>query len=401
LDEIGTNCSAFVLRPAFKTYSDGATISSGDLLTISTRKTISGSTYTLHVSELDCQNSADADVRRQLNIDHAYIEGGLELNAVVVNLHGGNPSLFRMLQLRSHEVDSIKEVIRGEDVITFYHKQAGAYLHYEPMLNAKPFFYESARVSDKLRKKSYWLWKIENEQVYHGGDQVLIEEDANNKYRIKHVVTNMYLMQSDTQLLVTADYMDPKTLFSFRPFSKASSHSFLAAGDMAFVRGCTGDFLVLNDKSDHMLASQVSFKQETVGRSESSMESEEHQDMMRLKHRMRPVRMSNQELLPDSDALLVVPVRQSALDAVVSVRRHVLYLEDFKRELTKLPNCQGGNPVSLERSNKMYGSVGEKGVMEITMDVHGRVKRSLTRLVVNCTWGDELNPMSRDGERNK
>ena len=46
----GNNCSIFVVKPAFKTYAEGAPICSGDVVTFETQKTVAGSHYTLHVS---------------------------------------------------------------------------------------------------------------------------------------------------------------------------------------------------------------------------------------------------------------------------------------------------------------------------------------------------------------
>jgi len=185
LDPHGSNNSAFLIRPAFKTYSDGSIISSGDLVTFTTKKTMSGSQYTLHMGD-SAENAAEININRQLMIDHDYIEDGRELNACVVNIHGGSVTLFRMLLMRSSEVEESKVAIRGEDVVTFYNKQAGAYLHYDPKIASEPFFYESSRVSDKGRKKCQWMWKIESEQLYCGGEQVSADEDTKKKYRIKH-----------------------------------------------------------------------------------------------------------------------------------------------------------------------------------------------------------------------
>lgn len=50
LQSEGTNCSIFTIKPAFKTYAEGSTVSSGDLVTFQTRKTIAASNYSLHMS---------------------------------------------------------------------------------------------------------------------------------------------------------------------------------------------------------------------------------------------------------------------------------------------------------------------------------------------------------------
>lgn len=52
-------------------------------------------------------------------------------------------------------------------------------------------------------------------------------------------------------LSVTSDYLSPKTLFSFKPFSKATSadgkHAVLNKGDMAWLRGGNADWMTLTE----------------------------------------------------------------------------------------------------------------------------------------------------------
>jgi hypothetical protein len=111
-----------------------------------------------------------------------------------------------------------------------------------------------------------------------------------------------------------------------------------------------------------------------------------------LKNRIMPARMSAQQLVPDSDALLVLPVNKRALDNVLSVRQYVLILQDYARELEKLPDCTG-------RSNQ--GPAGERAVLNITTAVMDQVQEALEKLVLNLSWGDDSNPMSRDGRPNR
>ena len=85
LDVDGNNTSAMVVHPAFKTYSDGSPISSGDLLTFQTKKTISGSHYFLHMAELKELMANPEHCRRSLTIQHDYITGGQELNAMTTD----------------------------------------------------------------------------------------------------------------------------------------------------------------------------------------------------------------------------------------------------------------------------------------------------------------------------
>lgn len=82
LDIDGNNTSAMIVHPAFKTYSDGSPISSGDLLTFQTKKTISGSHYYLHMGEVKELMANPEPCQRSLTIRHDYIKGGQELNAM-------------------------------------------------------------------------------------------------------------------------------------------------------------------------------------------------------------------------------------------------------------------------------------------------------------------------------
>ena len=57
-------------------------------------------------------------------------------------------------------------------------------------------------------------------------------------------------------LSVTSDYLSPKTLFSFKPFSKATSadgkHAVLRKGDMAFLRGYNSDWMTLAEEKPEL-----------------------------------------------------------------------------------------------------------------------------------------------------
>ena len=76
------------------------------------------------------------------------------------------------------------------------------------------------------------------------------------KYRIKHLVSNMYLMQQGDVLTVTANYISPTTLFSFKPFSKVTGadgkHAVLRSADMAFLRGHNADWVTLTEDKPEM-----------------------------------------------------------------------------------------------------------------------------------------------------
>ena len=164
LDYFGNNKSALVVHPAFKTHNIGSPISSGDLLTFASKKNISGNPYYLHMGEIKEWQTDATEVQRSLNIQHKYIIGGQELNAASIEWH---PTFFRAMIFKPLKNFSDKSAIQAEDVVTFYHKEHGAFLHYDPKISSRPFFYESSRVGSKGRKKGNWMWKIESSRLIH------------------------------------------------------------------------------------------------------------------------------------------------------------------------------------------------------------------------------------------
>jgi hypothetical protein len=92
--------------------------------------------------------------------------------------------------------------------------------------------------------------------------------------------------------------------------------------------------------------------------------------------RTMPITFKKLELVPDSDALLILPIRPSALGALVQVRRLVLVLRDFQTQLQSLPDCQP----SLEKAG---------AVVDVVSENYDRVYDTLRTLVVNCTWGED------------
>ena len=126
LDRDGNNKSALVVHPAFKTHSSGSPISSGDLLTFASKKTISGNTYYLHMGEIKEWETDATEVQRSLSIQHKYITGGQELNAASTEWH---PTFFRAMIFKPLKNFSDKSAIQAEDVVTFYHKEKGTHTH--------------------------------------------------------------------------------------------------------------------------------------------------------------------------------------------------------------------------------------------------------------------------------
>ena len=298
-------------------------------------------------------------VTRSLKTNHGYIEGGQELNGIAASVR---PTLFRMMLFRKLEYAGAEntDLLKGEDVIAFYHKHFSAYLAYDPELSTIPVYYASERISAKSRKKCAWMWKIEGCSMNEIAAPCASGESS--YYRIKHVVSNMYLVAKNKELHVTADYKDENTLFTFKHFYKLADASRIQTDDMVFIRGRDGSWLIISDQDDDD------------------------------DHRTMPIKLKPFDMVPDSDALLIMPFRPSALAAVVQVRRLVLVLQDLGQRLKQLPDCSPANPPP---------GGGSAAVQAIVDDVYERVYSALRTLVVNCSFGDDPDPMSRDGKPNK
>ena len=104
-------------------------------------------------------------------------------------------------------------------------------------------FYASERINIKSRKKCSWLWKIEKPNLQGPGSDVVASDSA--FFRIKHVVTNTYLMQQGTGLAVTKDYNRKETCFSFKHFAKQANPEHVGTSDMIYIKGHLGEWLTL------------------------------------------------------------------------------------------------------------------------------------------------------------
>ena len=116
------------------------------------------------------------------------------------------------------------------------------------------------------------------------------------------------------------------------------------------------------------------------------------------------MRLAKLDLLPDSDALLVAPLRPSALKAVVEVRRLVMLVVEYSRELQELPDSE---PTLLTHANTSSFNLGKGNlpgalqVVNITAGMSSLLLSGLRKLVVNSTWGEEPDPIARDGKPNR
>ena len=246
----GTEHCVFVVMPAYKTYISGEVVSSGDLVTLHTKKAIGDVHFYLHMSQLAkglALNTFDV-ARRQMQLRSPKVADLQEINAVTAS----DKTFFRFLVFqRSVVPDHAGRLpLVSEDMVTFYHKEAEAYLHLDMAdLNAgrNPCFRLSTRTSEKARKKSTWLFKIESEQLLDGASRVV----QGRRYRIKHVISDAYLIQDGEELKATQDYTDPRCLFTFKQFDRSSQSDGLWLNSLVFIRGGEGAWLTQLDEDAH------------------------------------------------------------------------------------------------------------------------------------------------------
>ena len=160
----GNGSSILVVKPAFKTYAEGTSIASGDIVTFQSQKTIAGSHYQLHMSNLPDLNCDATRVQRALKVEHStlslhpsrvldfdpYIPGGQEINCTAGEQR---PTLFRVMLFSPLESANAEaaNTLKCEDVVSFYHKHFAAYLSYDPSVQATPMYYASERINVKSR----------------------------------------------------------------------------------------------------------------------------------------------------------------------------------------------------------------------------------------------------------
>ena len=344
----GDTRSVLLLKPAFKAYADGSQVSVGDLVTFVTKKNIGGSSFVLHMSNLAELHADRAMITRALKTDHECIVSGQEVNFAAVETR---PTMFRVMVFQSCKQQDQAGVLKGEDVITLYHKNFSAFLHFDEEIHADPVFYLSKRVNNKARKKCAWMWKVERVEVMSAAHSVSATEDT--IIRLKHLVTNMYLKQQEGTLAVTTSYLDPATQFSLKQFHKAADPEVVKHEDTIFVRGVSGAWLGLNAEDDD--------------------------DNIRTV----PTFLRHTEVAPDSEALIILPIRSTALSNVVEVQRLGLTISDFRKQLSVMP-IRGKNS-SESRAN----------VFAVVDECYDGLLRVLRTLIVNCTYDSNPDPMSR------
>jgi hypothetical protein len=405
-DELGTNRSNLVVRPAHKTHGEGSSVAAGDLVQFVTKGTISGVHLRLHVSDDPRFGGDPYIVRQHLMINHPCITGVQELNALK-DEKDEMPKLFRILTFRTLE-NEFKNLdkLKGGNVFMFYHKQAGGYLHYDPEVSERPFFYKSSRVSARQRKKSQWMWRIESCQLYNGGDEVLCNEGAHARYRIRHVLTDMFIVHKRGGIFVTSNLNDPDTVFGFKHFAKDDHTDGIRVGEMIFIKTHEGDFLTEADPA--YTKSVIEHAPMDIGETKD------------LKKRILHIRVRRLERLPEADAFVITPATPKTITEVLELKRLLHCLEDLAEQLSRMEDCASGG-VSLQQQTRDASCVvlartdsaallnlktapsgqGEDRVLEIVANCTPNVESVLVKLLLNLSHGDEPSPFLRDGEPNK
>ena len=220
----GSELCIFVIRPAYKAFTFGDVVNSGDLVVLQLKKPLGSMPYFLHMSDLGQAWKQEnlKESMRALRVDSKnHVVDAEELNASSSS-NASDMTFFRLLVFQPcEELQPSGSTFLTGDVVTFYHKEAEAYLHFDMAdlhEGRQPCFRQSTRTSDKARKKSTWMWTVESVRLLHGAGRVRSSEA--NLYRIKHVISNTYLKCNQEALEATSDYSDPATLFSIKSFTR-------------------------------------------------------------------------------------------------------------------------------------------------------------------------------------
>jgi len=175
----GSPGSVFLLEPAFKTYSTGDQVRSGDQVVFRTADHVNGEHLYLNMSRNLGGTSRSPDAlkpraARQLQLDVRHLKAVAEIAACADADAAGNGAIWRpIISSAWKDVHVHKEWLKAQDVVCLYHKEGEKFLYFDPASSrTRPQLYPSTRVSDKERKKSSWLWIIETVGVEYSGGQV-------------------------------------------------------------------------------------------------------------------------------------------------------------------------------------------------------------------------------------
>ena len=243
-----SSASLFIFEPAFKTYSTGDQVYSGDQVMFRTVCKLNHHHMFLSMS----QKSSHAAAARQLQLAPWQLQDAHELNASAeMHTDSNGASIWRPI-ISSSWQDQVEQQshVKCEDLVCLYHKEGEKYLTFDPArASDRPQLYPSRRVSEKGRKKSWWLWKIESVGINHCGDEIHCR--SSTRYRIRHVLTERvlvlkggtlkmspgnYLTGVETGPLIGEQADGGGSCFTFKQFDKTFKHTGVEFGSLIYLR---------------------------------------------------------------------------------------------------------------------------------------------------------------------
>uniref|UniRef100_A0A7S0Z297 Inositol 1,4,5-trisphosphate receptor n=1 Tax=Hemiselmis tepida TaxID=464990 RepID=A0A7S0Z297_9CRYP len=394
----GTDAAVLVIKPAFKTHSQGEPVSSGDLVTFMTKRKIHGKNLFLHMSNFipgdsgrNRPDSAPSSGSRPgtgsgqqmtldlvlsfLKTDSEAIAGAQELNATAER-----PTFWRpMLFASSKDKHSAKHLLKAEEYVCFYDKDVEAYLSHTSEVG--PHFRCSKRVSSKARKKSSWMWKIESKTLVAAGARVHCSDAVH--YRLKHVVTGKYLKAEGETLTMTHEYWNPKCLFSFKRFSRASGDDSTNRNSLVFLRSA-------GHKPAWVTAA---FPSDRLTLDGAPREARDKPELGSDRDRVVNIRLTQQEHVSEQIALSVMPLTRKDIATVTRFRQADAVLSDYCRHLDGCSGVPCSEP--FDPPAQLPGPVVE--LLRVVSVYHGEVMATLKELVLECTEEEDTNPWTKDG----
>lgn len=231
------------------------------------------------------------------------------------------------------------------------------------------------------------MWKVERAVLNSAGGPVTTSED--DHFRIKHIVSNKYLSETASgDLKMVDDYQSEEiktSTFRFKGFVRnndSASNNTVQISDLTFLLA-TGS----PDVPDRYL---------TYASAASMQKGQEAQTLVgsarALRGDGRPCKMHGRvelkqlKIAPSSDALMIMPVGRDYLQSVRDVRKHMIRLRVFQQQLALLDA-----DAALPTKTKMTS------VLATVDKFYESVQKALSELVLNCSMGQETDPMSKDG----
>ena len=284
-----SNSSLFILEPAFKTYSTGDQVYSGDQVMFRTLCKLNQHHMFLSVS----RDSVTPAAARQLQLLPSQLQAAQELNATADMVMGSSDASILRPIISSSWQDQVEQQdrVKCEEIVCLYHKEAERFLQFDPARAPdRPQLYPSTRVSEKERKKSLWLWKFESVVMNHSGNQ--IDGRGNMQYRIRHVMSELVLVldngslkMSESNHVAVGQRQVADSCFTVKHFDKVSKHSGVEYGSLIYLRGSASKLWVTeNTWLSRWMQDMYS---ERVGFSAEERESLQKQFVLSCKSAMR------------------------------------------------------------------------------------------------------------------